>query len=467
MRRQRGHRGAAALLAMAFVLGACGASTTTTEEAADTGDGSGPTSETAAADTGAETGDGSESGSDTGDAAPDGPGVTADQVKVGFIITDLDAVSKALDFEVPDQGDEESQIQAIAEFVNANGGIGGRDMVPVVKVFNAIQDTPSNEEELCLGLTEDDKVFAVVMTGQFQENARPCYAERETLMLDYTLYPLDDESIGELSPYLWQPGLPSYGDTIAGMADAMATTDFLDGATLGVVGIDSDQNRRVHDGSLIPTLTDLGVEVADTQWIDPTDTSTLQAGQDQAVLSFKSNGVDRVLVLGGSRLAAFMIETGIGQNYTPVYALSSFDNPEFAILNYPDLIDGTVGVSLSPGWDVADDQYPMPANETEETCLDLLAEAGHTFEARANARTGLGFCDAALLLQAGAEQVDGSLNAAAWSEALGGMGDTMQLSSPYATAFAPGDYFGAGGYHVFTYNPECACMELQGETVEF
>jgi hypothetical protein len=462
-RRQRGHRGAAALLAAVFVLGACGASTTTEEASDDTGDGSETTSETDATDTG----DGTESGSDTGEATEDGPGVSADQVKMGFIITDLDAVSKALDFEVPDQGDEEAQIQAIAEYVNANGGIGGRDLVPVVKVFNAIQDTPSNEEELCLGLTEDDKVFAVAMTGQFQENARPCYAERDTLMLDYTLYPLDDESIGELAPYLWQPGLPSYGDTIAGMADAMASTEFLDGATLGVVSIDSDQNRRVYDGSLIPTLTDLGVEVADTQWIDPTDTSTLQAGQDQAVLSFKSNGVDRVLVLGGSRLAAFMIETGLGQNYTPVYALSTFDNPEFAILNYPDSIDGTVGVSLSPGWDVADDQYPMPANDIEETCLDLLAEAGHTFETRANARSALGYCDAALLLQAGAGQVDGSLNATAWSDTVGGMDDTMQLSSPYATTFAPGDFFGASGYHVFTYNPECACMELQGETVEF
>ena len=451
------------MLAMMVVVGACGASTTT-EEAADSGDDTGGSTEATTSETGTDSG-----GTDTGTEATgdDGPGVSADEVKVGFIITDLDAVSKALDFEVPDQGDEEAQIQTIAEHINATGGIGGRDLVPVARVFNAIQDTPSNEEELCLGLTEDDKVFAVAMTGQFQENARPCYAERDTLMLDYTLYPLDDVSIGELEPYLWQPGLPSYDDAIAGMADAMATTDFLDGATLGVVGIDSEQNRRVYDGSLIPTLTELGVEVADTQWIDPTDTSTLQAGQDQAVLSFKSNGVDRVLVLGGSRLAAFMIETGLGQNYTPVYALSSFDNPEFAILNYPDIIDGTVGVSLSPGWDVADDQYPLPANEMEETCLQVLEEGGHTFESRANARTALGFCDAAMLLQAGAAELDGALNAETWADAVGQMGTTMQLASPYATTFAPDDYFGASGYQVFAYNPDCACMELQGETVEF
>ncbi len=441
-----------------ILLGACGASTT--EEAATDGD------DTSGADTDES---GTTAGTDTSRASGgDGPGVSADEVEVGFIITDLDAVSKALDFEVPDQGDEAAQIEAIAAHINATGGIGGRDLVPVVHVFNAIQDTPSKEEELCLGLTEDDKVFAAVLTGQFQENARPCYAERETLMLDYTLYPLDDVSISETEPYLWQPGLPSYDDVIAGMADAIATTDFLDGgATLGVVSIDSEQNRRVYDGSLIPTLTDLGIEVTDTQWIDPTDTSTLQAGQDQAVLSFKTNGVDRVVVLGGSRLAAFMIETGLGQNYSPVYAMSTFDNPEFAILNYPENVAGTVGVSLSPGGDVADDQYPMPANEVEETCLDVLAEAGHTFETRANARTAMGFCDAALMLQAGADGLDGALNAASWSESVGQLGDAMQLSSAYATTFAPGDFFGASGYRVFTFSDACQCMELQGETVEF
>jgi hypothetical protein len=447
------------MLAMVVVLGACGASTTT-EEAADTGS----TTEASTSETGSESG---ETDTTAALAGEDGPGVTADEVKVGFIVTDIDALAKGLGFEVPDQGDEEAQIQVIAEHINATGGIGGRDLVPVTRVHIGVQDNASNEEELCLGFTDDDKVFAVAMTGQFQENARPCYAERDTLMLDYTLYPVDEVSIGELEPFLWQPGLPSYDETIAGMADAMATTNFLDGATLGVVGIDSEQNRRVYEGSLIPTLTELGVEVADTQWIDPTDGSTLQAGQDQAVLSFKSNGVDRVLVVGGARLAAFMIATGIGQNYTPVYALSSFDNPEFAMLNYPEILDDTVGVSLSPGWDVADDQYPMPANEIEETCLQVLEEGGHTFESRANARSALGYCDAALLLQAGAADLDGALNAETWADAVGQMGTTMQLASPYATTFAPGDYFGASGYQVFAYNPDCACMELQGETVEF
>ena len=74
----------------------------------------------------------------------------------------------------------EGQIEALVDHVNANGGVGGRDVEPVIEVFNALQDTPSKEEELCLGFTQDAEVFAVMLTGQFQENARPCYADAET-----------------------------------------------------------------------------------------------------------------------------------------------------------------------------------------------------------------------------------------------------------------------------------------------
>ena len=97
-----------------------------------------------------------------------GPGVSDETVKMAFIYTDLERTANALDFEVPDYGDYEAQVTAIADWVNANGGIGGRDLEPVVRVFEALQDTPSTEEELCNGITQDDQVFAVVVTGQFQ-----------------------------------------------------------------------------------------------------------------------------------------------------------------------------------------------------------------------------------------------------------------------------------------------------------
>ena len=437
-------RGPLLLAIVALLAVACGS--TTTEEDAESGDG----------------------GGSAPSAEGDGPGVTSDTVKVGFVITDLEQTARALDFEIPDQGDMEGQIEALVAHINENGGIGGRQIEPVVEVFNALQDTPSKEEELCLGFTQDAEVFGVLLTGQFQENARPCYAEAETLVLDATLFPLDQATFDDLTPFVWQPSLPTYDEVLEGLADTLADGGFLgDDAKLGVVGIDNEQNRRVFENALEPRLSDLGIEIDDTQWIDPSDSTTLQTTQDQAVLSFKDNGVDRVIVMGGSRLAAFLIQTAQAQNYEPVFAMTSFDNPEFNIQNYPSAMTDSVGITLAPGWDVSDDQYPLPATDVEEECLGILSDAGFEFDARTNARTALGFCDGLLLLQAGAEDLTDELNAVLWSEAVGALGDSLQLSSAYATEFNPDDHAGASGYRVFAYDPSCDCMAIEGETVSF
>ena len=76
---------------------------------------------------------------------------------------------------------------ALIDHFNAGGGIAGRQIDAKVTVFNAITDSPVSEEALCNAITQDDKAFAVVMTGQFQENARPCYHNANTLMFDAAL----------------------------------------------------------------------------------------------------------------------------------------------------------------------------------------------------------------------------------------------------------------------------------------
>lgn len=470
----------AALAAALLLLAACSAESSDDDASSDdsaTPEATEETPEDAAEESAEPTDDGttaSDGAAGDGAGAPfitegSGPGVSDETVKMAFIYTDLERTANALDFEVPDFGDYEAQIAALAEWVNANGGIGGRDLEPVVRVFEALQDTPSTEEELCNGITQDDQVFAVVLTGQFQENARPCYAGADTLMLDTTLFPIDSVGFDELSPYLWQPTLPDYADTVAGLATTLVTSDFLaEGTTLGVVGIDSELNQRVYEESLIPTLDDLGAEVADTQWIDGTDSSTLQATQEQAILSFKSAGVDRVVTLGGSRLASFLITIAETQNYFPTFAMTSFDSPSFNIENKPEYMVGSVGVSVQPGWDVEDDQLPFPAAGPETECLEVMTSTGETFETRGNARIGLLYCDAIRILKAGADLVhDAPLTAATWTEAVDGLGDSVQLASAYGTEFGPGRHAGGAAYRSFAFDEGCQCMVLTSEATPF
>ena len=401
-----------------------------------------------------------------GSETPEPAAADGEPLVVSFIVTDVSVVAQALGWEVPDQGDLEAAIEAIAAHANAAGGFGGRPIQPVVRVFNAITDSPISEEQLCNAITQDDQAEVAVITGQFQDNARPCYAAAGTLMLDVTLFPVDRAGYQDLAPYLWAPLLPSYDDLVAGLAQALESSNWLDGATVGVVGIDNDMNRRMFDQIMAPRLVAARAEPAAVNWVDPSDGTTLEAGQQQAILDFKSAGVDKVIVLGGSRLASWMMDIGATQNFSPAYAITSYDSPEFNIRNTPDLMAGSLGISVMPGWDVADDQYPSPANDAESLCLDVLSGAGLEYESRADSRTALLYCDAVRLLQlAGATAA--SSNPADIGSALWAVGDSFEPASVYSVAFAEDSYTGASGYRVFAFDESCSCMVIQSDTVPF
>ena len=433
---------------------------------------------TTAADTSADTrnADGDQTGDTSGDepaepagpvpAGADTPGVDDDTVTISFIITDTSAVAAGFGWETPDEGDREAQLAAMVDHFNANGGFAGRQIEAKVTVFNAITDGPVAEEALCNAITQDDRAFAVVMTGQLQENARPCYRNANTLMLDATLYPVDNAGFEALAPYYWSPLLPSYDDLVGGLAAGLIEDGWFDGATLGVIAIDSELSQRVYEQQFLPRLDAAGVEVASYNTIDPTDGTSFNNDQLQAIINFKQAGVDKVVAIGGSRLVSWFIDTSVTQNFTPAYAVTSYDNPEFNVFNFPEMMPGASGISVMPGYDVGDDQHPFPASDAEQECLDVYTDAGLAFEERANVRTGLMFCDVLRLLQAASPHLT-EVSAQGVSEAVWQLGDSFEPASVYGVEYNEGSYAGGDAYRSFRFDPGCECMELTGEPADF
>ncbi|WP_420434910.1 hypothetical protein [Candidatus Poriferisocius sp.] len=399
-------------------------------------------------------------------AGPNTPGVTDEKITISFIITDTSAVAAAFGWETPDEGDREAQVAALVDHFNAEGGIAGRQVEAKVTVFNAITDGPVAEEALCNAITQDHKAFAVVMTGQFQENARPCYRNANTLMFDATLYPVDNAGFEELAPYYWSPMLPSYDDLVGGMATGLIEDGWFDSATLGVIAIDSDLSQRVYDEQFAPRLAAAGVEVASYNTIDPTDGTSFNNDQLQAIINFKEAGVDKVVAIGGSRLVSWFIDTSVTQNFAPAYAVSSYDAPEFNVFNYPEMMTGASGISVLPGYDVSDDDYPFPASAAEQECADIFSAAGLEFTERANVRTGLMFCDVLRLLSAATPHM-AEVSAQGVTEAVWALGDTFEAASVYGVEFTEGSYAGGDLFRRFRFDPECECMALIGDPVEF
>ncbi len=387
-------------------------------------------------------------------------------VKVGFIVLDTKALSEALGLSFVDSGDASAQINALAANVNSRGGIGGRTLVPVIKVFDAFGDNKLKEEQLCKYFTQDEKVFAVVLQGQFQANARPCYAQDKTVMLDGTPYPVVQKTFEQLAPYLWQPSYPEYSGFMDGLIRGLDKTKWFVGGTVAVLGIDTPDNRDLYSGQVAPAMARIGVKAVDVRWIDGSSGASLQAGQDQAVLSFKAKQADRLVVIGGQRLAAYMMQTSKSQKFAPRFAITTWDSPEFAINNYTDAMKGAAGASVSPAQDdVPERDLPFPSGAGETACIKTLAAAGQKFAGRSNARQAVLYCDAVTLLRQAFEGYTGELTAEAFRDGVQRLGKEWVSASTYSSSFDKGDYAGANGFRPIVFDPACTCMSLGGDVI--
>ena len=207
------------------------------------------------------------------------PGITSSSVKVGFTIVDTGSLSSALGFITPDFGGvsgEKSAINAVVAYINKNGGMGGRQVTADIKVYPAFTDSPQQAQSQCSAYTQDDDVFGVVMDGQFQTNAQPCYDAAHTIVVDETLIAHDQTQFQQNAPYLWSPSHPEYDSFLSAQLKAMQAANFFAGNT-GVLIMpgDDDVSRRAVQNVVKPFLTSIGITNTQTSYIDSTNTGTL------------------------------------------------------------------------------------------------------------------------------------------------------------------------------------------------
>ncbi len=402
-----------------------------------------------------------------------GPGVTDDSVKVVFVGVDLSGVQAATGFSTASVGDPKKQVEALETWINDNGGLGGRKLEAVFRWYNAQADSPAAEEQLCNQISQDDQAFAVVLTGQFQSNARPCYDERNTLVLDATLVASDDTIYGELDPHLWTASYPEYDAFTRAYIDALDKQSFFEGRDqVAIVAADNPVNRRAVESKAVKQLEALGLEV-EIGWVDATDMGTIFMGEEQAAITFASKGIDRVFFLGGARLASIFATIAGSKGLNATYGISTFDNPTFFV-NNPSTVPaetmiGMVGIGFQPAQDVADEQLAFPREGAEQECMDIYAEAGISFETRENARFAIPYCDAARLLKAGSDEVGegGTYNASTWSAAVDRVGSDFETASGFGNGLTGGKRAAAGAYRMMRFDEGCGCFVYEGDDVPF
>jgi hypothetical protein len=341
------------------------------------------------------------------------PGVTDDAVKVGFQIVDTGSIGATQGFAGVNQGTYEVRakgVQAIVDYVNQNGGLGGRQIQPTIKKYDGTQDSPEYAEAECRSFTQDTQVFAVLMEGQFQNNVRPCYRAASTVMLDQTLVAHDTQEFEQYSPYLWSPTVPEYSSYITSMIDVLKGSGFFNGATgVSVVAPDTEVTRRIATNVVLPKLNSLGLTKSATNYIDSSNIGSLGAGASAALTATQAAGLNRVMVIGGARILPVLFADPAVGDLDAKYTITSFDNPAFFIDNqnifFPQRLVGMQGLGYMPALDLrksTTEVFPDPTRPNEALCKQIVDNAGaappETF--RENYRVVMQFCDSTLALKA-------------------------------------------------------------------
>jgi ABC-type branched-subunit amino acid transport system substrate-binding protein len=222
-----------------------------------------------------------------------GPGVTPTTVKIGVAMVDFNCIKP---FVEGVQIQQQEMYQLYIDYVNAHGGLAGRQIQPVYETYCPIGNAQALA--LCTRLTEDEKVFAVIGNFvDFSGDAQTCLTKNHhTPLVTFTL----TKAIIDQSP----PGLivfpgstPERIDSV--LVDLMQKQRTLSGKKVAVLGETTSEN--VVNSSVTPALKKLGVATGSTAILNITnaDTAAAQAQLDSFVERWKSEHVDALFVTGG------------------------------------------------------------------------------------------------------------------------------------------------------------------------
>jgi hypothetical protein len=217
------------------------------------------------------------------------PGATDDTIKVGVTYVDTASlVASGLNY---DLGEHEAVYTALFDAINADGGINGRQIEPV---FAPIDPTnPAPAEEKCVQLTEDEDVFMVI--GFFLNDAVLCPVSLHATAVVGGAQNAETAAQAEAPWLTWLPDT----DQPEAVTRAFAEAGELDG-TVAVYGAERDQ--VTIDGTVLPVLDELGIEVVETGIMDAPadDPAAVQASVQTIAQSFEASGADTIVIVGAS-----------------------------------------------------------------------------------------------------------------------------------------------------------------------
>ena len=410
-------------------------------------------------------------------------GVTATSITVVFPVSNLSSLASNFGF----SGDAEfaAQVTAIHTFVNAanaDGGINGRSINPVIVNFD-----PTNEaamRALCKQWTEGSPpVFAVVDgLGSWTGDNQLCITqEGQTPFIGQWTTTTNWTDQG--APYLWWTG-PDQAAILATLVDWAKAKGLIGGTQkLAIVAGDRTSDQVALKNYLLPALAHAGVAAPMIETIpsNPSDSGTTGAAAPLIVQRLQTAGVSSVIPLMPFNAMFPYLQAESQQKYAPKLLLSDYEGSIESTLGliplpYEAELNGQQGVTAEAlgGVDGPPDLVGKGGyNPGVQNCYDVWHAANPKPLAGQTLIHGeapspyieeqgpiAGWCQGIELFTAAAKKAGPDLTRRSFVKAMASIKDFPGTYSP-TLSYGPGKYAGPDQYQVVELHnnvpPSAAC----------
>jgi hypothetical protein len=435
------------------------------------------TATTGTAGSGASTtgvGSGGSAGS-TGASGTTTGSLTNRPVKIGILLTKV-GQADALGINVGNTFTERQFDDAIINALNKQGGVHGHKIIPVYAgTDTASTSWESDYSAACATFTQDNHVDAVLGSSfAYFASFEQCLAKAGIPHLSNSSNVADNTELGKF-PLLRALIVPTIDKRSLAKLQGAINTGFLTPSNkLGVITDSCPGSQRAWNNVVKPFLQRHHIAVAGTADEGCADGyngsfSAAGAAVSNAILTFRSNGVDRITFItvseSGTMLA--MSEGASSQKYYPGWILSSLTGTSILQGQAPaDEMATTRVYGWLPSQDVSPSLYGPP-NPAQKRCYGYLKAAGIKPVSAADYSYAQSICEATFAYEAALGATGGVITGPAVIHGLDRLGTSFQsvfelngaaLFSPTRLNDVPRIYREA------VWNQTCSCFTYHGPT---
>lgn len=400
-----------------------------------------------------------------------GPGWDAKHVYIG-VTTQKDANQAfgSAGVNGVDGGDQEGDANAVVAYLNSQGGLFGRQIVPVfhdLSTVSTAQNPDAAGAATCSYYSSDKRVIALLspVTLMDVDSFRSCMAQKRIPLFAASVAAVTQSIAQRYAPYFYQSIAPTWDALAPAFVSELKSEGYFSTAwdttsgssrpgraTVGVIG-DSTSGGSASVAVLSKALAAAGYS-AKTFIYDSRNNSTLSS----AVLQFRSDGVDHVIGVD-SGLLPFQLQAS-SQNYRPRYGVNSLNAP----VTYLQLNGGSnqnlgaIGAGWAPSLDVDDSNDPGIINNGQALCNGIFAKAKQNLTGKRLARAvAYAFCDGLRLIAGGALAGNGLTGQDIYAGMLR-IGPGFASAFSFAPGLQPRRLFIPGGVRPLAFVSSCQCF---------